>query len=297
MVEFLIAAGIGISLFVLIYLLRRKGIKLPSSRVALAIQLLWISRFTFFYLKPEAEPVYNAYFVVYDQALFLLDGVLVWLYVRTLLRPDKSFSGIWPHFIPFAVLFLYSTYLATFQPEEVIRQFNEGIELLKVNQSSLATSGLILVTFLVGFNLFYLLQSVRITKAYNSRLKEHLSNVDHLTITWVKTFQNLWIILFIIPLIIYFFNDWYRFTEHVSLGYVLAFTFVLLSMVFNFFLLEQVYKPVSLFKKEPSKVSQNTAKNQSQFEKLKDLLEEKQYFLDEALSLSQLAGYLDLKPA
>jgi len=297
MVEFLVASGIGISLFVLAYLLRHNGIKLVSRRIAMAIQVLWISRFILFYLKPETEPVYNAYLIMYDQTLFFLDGLLVWLYVRALLRPDKTFKNIWPHFIPFGIVFSYSTFVATFRSDEVITQYNESIELLKTNQSSLNTGAIVLMIFLVGINLFYLFRSVKITNSYNRRLQENLSNIDHLTINWVKTFQNLWIILFITPLTIYFFNDLYRFTEQLSLGYILVFSFLLLSVVFNFFLLEQVYKPVSIFKNEPKRiVSESKDERQKQFEKLKNLLEEKRYYLDDELSLSQLAEYMDLKP-
>lgn len=235
---------------------------------------------------------------MYDQTLFFLDGLLVWLYVRALLRPDKTFKRIWLHFIPFGIVFLYSTFTATFRAEEVIEQFNRNVELLKLNQSALNIGGIIYMTILASINIFYLVRSVKITNSYNKRLKENLSTIDNLTINWVKIFQNLWITLFIIPLFIYFFNDLYRFTKHLSLGYFMVFTFVLLSIVFNFFLLEQVYKPVSLFKKDTAKIkADSTDEQQNAFEKLKTLLEEKRYYLDDELSLGQLAAYMNLKPA
>ncbi|MEM6297946.1 MAG: helix-turn-helix transcriptional regulator [Bacteroidota bacterium] len=298
MIEFLVSSGIGISVFVLVYLLRHSGIKLLSRRIAMSIQALWIVRFTLFYLKPEAEPVYNAYLILSDQALLFLDGLLVWLYVRALLRPENTFKYIWLHFVPFGVVFSYSMFIATFRHDEVITKYNANIELLKNNQSSLSTPEVLLIVFLVGLNLFYLFRSVKITKSYNKKLQENLSTTDHLTITWVKTFQNLWAILFVVPLMLYFLNDLYRFTEHLSLGYALIFTFVLLSMVFNFFLLEQVYRPVFLFKSEPIEevIPEPKNEHQQQLEKLISLLEEKQYYLDDELSLKQLAAYMDLKP-
>ena len=296
MVDFVIVSGIAISLFVLIYLIRHDGVKLVSRRIAMAIQVLWITRFILFYLKPETEPVYNAYLIMYDQTLLFLDGLLVWLYVRTLLRPEKSFKNIWLHFIPFGIVFLYSTILAMFKSDEVIAEFNRMVKLLEMNQSGLDITEVIYMIVLVSINIFYLVRSVKITNSYNKQLKENLSTIDNLTVNWVKKFQNLWIALFIIPLTIFFINDLYRFTEHLTLGYLTVFTFVLLSIVFNFFLLEQVYKPVSFFQKNTvPDLSDSKNEQQDQFVKLKTLLEEKQYYLDDELSLSQLATYMDLK--
>ena len=296
MVEFLLASGIGVSLFVFAYLLKQDGIKQISRRIAMGIQVVWILRLILFYLKPEMQPVYNAYYIMFDQALCFLDGLFVWLYVRTLLRPDKSFRGIWVHFIPFLLIFSYSTFAVLFRSEQVVRQYNEGIELLKSSQSSLDTNETILVIIVVGINLFYLFRSVKITNSYNEKLQENLSNIDHLTVNWVKTFQNLWITLFIIPLTIYFFNDLYQFTTQLRLGYLMVFTFLTLSIVFNYFLLDQVYKPVWLFKDGQVEASeQNRAEHKKQFEQLEKLLGENRYYLDDELSLSQLADYMEIK--
>ncbi|MEM1003421.1 MAG: hypothetical protein AAGH46_12310, partial [Bacteroidota bacterium] len=278
--EFFIASGIAISLFVLVYLLKHNGIKLVSGRIAMAIQILWILRFTLFYLKPETEFVYNPYLIMYDQTLFLLDGLMVWLYVRALLRPDKNYKWIWLHFIPFSVVFSFSTAAVVLRPDQVVEQFNKNVELLLRNETSLDLTDIIYVIVLMSINIFYLIRSVKISSSYNMRLKENLSTIDHLTVNWVRKFQNLWIILFIIPLTIFFFNDYFRFTEHLSVGFVTVISFVLLSVVFNFYLLEQVYKPVSIFSKSATELPNETDKEkQEQFYKLEGLLKDNRYYL------------------
>lgn len=298
LIDFLISSGIAISLFVLINLLKQKGTKLVSRRIAMLIQLLWITRFVLFYLKPVDEPLQNATLIMYDQTLFFLDGLMVWLYVRALLRPDISFRRIWLHFIPFGFVFTYSTWAVIFQSEEVIVQYNKNIELLLRNESALQGPDIIYMVVLLSINIFYVVQSVRITTSYNKRLKENLSTVDNLTINWVRNFQNLWIILFVVPIIIYFFNDIYRFTEHLSLGFFIVSTFVVLSVVFNFYLLQQVYKPVSVFKKSSIPQYQDTnTKQEEQLKMLQSLLATERYYLNDELSLGQLAAYMDLKPS
>ena len=296
LVAFILVSGISISVFVFFHLLRQNGIKLLSRRIALGIQLLWLVRFGLYFAKVDNEMVNNAYLVIYDQSLFFLDGLLVWLYVRALLQPEKSFKKIWLHFIPFTTVFIYSSLLALLSPVNVIEIYNQNIVKLKQDESLVSLGEIIFITLLLAINIIYLIKSVNITKSYNDELKQNLSNIDYLTVNWVQKFQRLWIAFFIVPIVIYFINYMSPILGRVSVGNIMMVLFVLLSIIFNTFLLEQVYKPVSLFTKETSLENQNFKNEKLQFlEKLESLLKKEQYYLDDELSLGQLAEYINMK--
>lgn len=295
-VAILLISGIGISVFVFFHLLRQNGIKFLSRRIALSIQLLWLVRFGLYFPKVDNEIINNAYLVIYDQSLFFLDGLLVWLYIRTLLQPERSFKKIWLHFIPFTIVFIYSSVMAVLSPENVIEIYNQNIVKLKQDESLVSLGEIIFITLLILINIIYLVKGVNITKSYNDELKQNLSNIDHLTVNWVQKFQRLWIAFFIVPIVIYFINYMYPILGRISTGNMMMVLFVLLSIILNSFLLEQVYRPISLFTKEKSLENQNFGNEKIKLlEKLESLLKEEQYYLDDELSLGQLAEYMDMK--
>ena len=296
LVAFILISGIGISVFVFSHLLQQNGIKLLSRRIALGIQLLWLVRFSLFLAKADNEFVDNPFLVIYDQSLFFIDGLLVWLYIRALLQPEKSFKKIWLHFIPFTTLFIYLSLIALLNPNNVIEIYNTNIVKLGKNESLVSLGEIIFIAVLLAINLIYLVKSVNITKSYNDELKQNLSNIDHFTVNWVQKFQRLWIAFFIVPFVIYFINYMYPIIGRVGFGNIMMVLFVLLSIIFNSFLLEQVYKPVSLFTKETSLENQKFRNEQLQLlEKLESLLQKEQYYLDDELSLGQLADYMNIK--
>ncbi|MAD96303.1 MAG: hypothetical protein CMB99_03155 [Flavobacteriaceae bacterium] len=298
-IGFLLISAIGISLFVCFHLIRHGGLKLVNRRIAIALQLLWILRFGLSFIKGDNELMDNPHLVIYDQALFFLDGLLVWLYVRSLLQPKKSFRKVWWHFIPFLFVFLYSAYMAFIEPEFVLQTYNDYAMKLNQTETIVSFEDVIFITFLLGITLIYLFLSVRITTSYNQELKLNFSNIDHLTINWVQKFQWLWIAFFVIPFVVYFINYMFPFTNRIVFGNILIILFVLLSMVFNFFLLEQVYKPVSIINPSESveKEIVKADKNQKEVAKLKNLLATEEYYLDDELSLGSLAEYMQMKPA
>lgn len=296
LVAFLLISGIGISVFVFSHLLRQNGIKLLSRRFAIGIQLLWLVRFSLSFIKVDNGIVNNAYLVIYDQSLFFLDGLLVWLYIRSLLQPEKSFKKIWLHFIPFTAVFIYSSLIGLLSPDDVVEIYNQNLAKVGLDESIVSLPDIVFITILLTINIIYLVKSVNITKSYNDGLKQNLSNIDHLTVNWVQRFQRLWIAFFIVPFVIYFINYMYPIIGRVDFGNIMMVLFVLLSIIFNSFLLQQVYKPVSLFTKETSLENQNFRNEKLQLlEKLESLLQKEQYHLDDELSLGQLATFMNIK--
>ncbi len=301
-IGFLLLSGISVSFFVIFHLFRQNRTWTLPNRIAVAIQLLWLMRFFLFYVKGPNVPVDNPFVVIYDQTLFFLDGVLVWLYVRSLLRPDKSFKWIWLHFIPFVITFAYSSIMAFFFADQVITRFNEQLLDMKNKTIDLSTTDIIFFIVLISYNLIYLYKSEGMTKTYNDDLKENLSNVDHLTINWVERFKRLWIVLFFVPLALYFGNYMQPVLGQIEFGNVLLISFFILVVVFNSFLLEQTYKPVSIFKTATENSSEiklnpevNAEVNTNSAKILDEVLGENQYYLDEELSLNQLANYMNMK--
>ena len=296
--KFILACTIGIALFVLLQLFRKEAANKLSMRVALAIQFLWLIRFVLIYLKIDPPEPPGPFLIIYDQTLFLLDGPLVWVYTRSLLKCEAWSPRIWLHFLPFFLLTLYSTQLAVFYPAMVTETYQQALVSIKNGESFYSLSDVMYVVAVLGISLGYLIRTVKLAKAYNLRLLDNFSTVDHLSAHWIITFQRMWIVLFLFPVFLYFINYIWPVANVELLAGALLIPLVILSLIFSSSLLKQAYKPAASFQKTKVPAApENEPLKREQLKSLKNLLEENKYYLDDELNLSQLADYMNLKPA
>lgn len=296
--QFILAAGIGVCAFMLLQLWQKNERMGQAKFLAMAIQALWIIRFGIFYAKIIDLEAVTAPLVIYDQVLLFLDGPLIWLYTRSLVEPKRFKGKVWVHFIPFFLMFAYATYQLIAFPRQLIQLFHDTWQAFQDGTSTAGGIGFIVIAAIVYMNIVYMFRSLKVARAYNVALEEEYSNTDRLTADWIIRFQKLWVILFVFPLVLYFANYIWPIFPMMELAGAALVAIVLLSIVFNMNLLKQVYVtlPLSKSKKPPVKKPAPSG-FEKELNRLTKVLKEDKAYLDESLTLSQLADSLDIKPA
>lgn len=295
---FILAAGIGICWFMLIQLWQKKDHMGQARYWAMAIQLLWIIRFAFFYAKLMDVNSVPAWLVIYDQSLLFLDGPLIWLYTRSLTEKQKFSGRVWLHFIPFAVVFGYDTYQLINFPAQIRQLFQDTWRAFENGETTLQGVGFVVVAGIIFFNLVYLLQSVKVARAYNKAIEEEYSTTERMTANWIIQFQRLWLVLFVVPLVLYFGNYTWPILPMITLGAIGLAAIVLLSVIFNINLIKQVYVALPQLKSSRSTVHPAIPANEQKVkvEELLAVLAKDKAYLEESLTLSDLAKSLAMKP-
>lgn len=295
--KFILAATIGISLFVLFQILRKEAANKLSMRIALALQVVWLIRFVLIYVKIDTPEPPGAFLIIYDQTLFLLDGPLIWLYTRSLLKSGSWSFRTWLHFLPFLLLALYSTYLAASYPALVRNSYQEVLLAIENGEPFVSEAEILYVVVVLSVSLGYLIRSVKLARSYNLRLLDNFSSIDDLSAHWVISFQRMWIVLFVFPVFLYFINYIWPLASIELLAWTLLIPIIVLSLIFNSNLIHQGFTPVeTLEKKKPAPIPESNEDSLEQLYQLKELLDKNKYYLDDELSLNQLAAHMNLKP-
>ena len=84
--EFVLTSAMEINLFVAIQLVRKRGAKELIFRIAAVLMTIWALRFLLLYLKLEPMNLPIPILIAFDQTFYVLDGLLVWLFTRSILE-------------------------------------------------------------------------------------------------------------------------------------------------------------------------------------------------------------------
>ncbi|HEY9116495.1 MAG TPA: hypothetical protein VIN11_01650, partial [Roseivirga sp.] len=194
--QFLLAAGTGVTVFMLIQLWQKKEGNKPSLTIAMMLQLLWTIRFSLLYVKIEDPDLEVAWLIIYDQVLLFLDGPLIWFYTHSLIEKQPIRGRQWFHFLPFALMFIYSTSVLVNNPGGIVATFQNTYQAFQEGRSTASLISLIIIGPIIFFNLIYLYKSIQVARAYNLALKDEYSTTDQRTADWIINFQQWWFILF-----------------------------------------------------------------------------------------------------
>ncbi|WP_224490948.1 helix-turn-helix domain-containing protein [Robertkochia flava] len=297
----LIAGIIGILVFVGVQIINKDVLNKSSKKFGLLLLLLWLIRFLLIYVKLDVNQTPPAFYIIYDQTLLLLDGPLFWLYTRSLVDPKGFKRTDWLHFVPFLLLFVYSTYLLMYAPNAIMAEYQSAVRNMLDGKAMADIYDSVYILIVLGISLVYIYKAARIARLYNQRLFDHYSSIDNRTATWIITFHRLWVGLFFIPVLIYFILYIYPFFPSFYIAGAVLIALVGFSVFFSFKLLNQTYVPTkSLGRKSKSANPQKTHPDESQVDllkKLKEGLQKEKYYLDEELTLKKLARHMDIKSA
>ncbi|WP_271765983.1 helix-turn-helix domain-containing protein [Aquimarina algiphila] len=293
--KIILGIGIGISLLGIFQLLKGKNAKLTSTKIAVLINIVWTVRCIFFLLKDSEIASKYPILLMLDQNLLLLDSVVLWLYSKSLLNTTKFKFKILLNFLPFIMGLSLSLISYLSVPDELIlEQYMKLEKNISNNESLFSIDVLILFLVIIMLSIIYFSKSIREIKKFNSILYNHFSSLKNISANWILKFHSLWVSLFLIPIILYFFNYMYPVINvRILLSFMIIIQ-VLFSFIFNSNVLSQNY--VSIPKKSILKQDNKPIKQfKDELNELKRALETSKYYQDENLSLVKLSSYLNIK--
>ncbi|WP_282088668.1 helix-turn-helix domain-containing protein [Aquimarina algiphila] len=293
--KIILGIGIGISLLGIFQLLKGKNAKLTSTKIAVLINIVWTVRCIFFLLKDSEIASKYPILLMLDQNLLLLDSVVLWLYSKSLLNTTKFKFKILLNFLPFIIGLSLSLISYLSVPDELIlEQYMKLEKNISNNESLFSIDVLILFLVIIMLSIIYFSKSIREIKKFNSILYNHFSSLKNISANWILKFHSLWVSLFLIPIILYFFNYMYPVINvRILLSFMIIIQ-VLFSFIFNSNVLSQNY--VSIPKKSILKQDNKPIKQfKDELNELKRALETSKYYQDENLSLVKLSSYLNIK--
>ncbi|WP_271784713.1 hypothetical protein, partial [Aquimarina algiphila] len=229
--KIILGIGIGISLLGIFQLLKGKNAKLTSTKIAVLINIVWTVRCIFFLLKDSEIASKYPILLMLDQNLLLLDSVVLWLYSKSLLNTTKFKFKILLNFLPFIMGLSLSLISYLSVPDELIlEQYMKLEKNISNNESLFSIDVLILFLVIIMLSIIYFSKSIREIKKFNSILYNHFSSLKNISANWILKFHSLWVSLFLIPIILYFFNYMY---PVINVRILLSFM-IIIQVLFSF---------------------------------------------------------------
>lgn len=226
------------------------------------------------------------------EPFILLIGPLLFLYIRQLISPRKYLLTDIIHLLPFVVFTLL------FLPLLILTNLKS---LLQNNVIELVSIGL--WAFTIFQYAYYWRKIIRLINTSTSHLQFELSNLEGKTLTWMKNFLHIFgvclvFLTFTIPVILHTNN--YQLVDRIICFSLACTIFVL---VYEGLFQEEVFSnsrsidPVEKDKNpsvEEVKTQQPSQERSELLQKLLTYMEEKKPYLAEGITISDLAGQLNI---
>ncbi len=305
----LFTIGFVISLLVVIVLMRREELFIPH-KFAIGILLLWAIRFLLFYAKENYDLSSVPLLYIIDQNFFFLDGPLLLLYTNSLGNVSIKLKKVWFHFVPFFMALLLTLYTYAMISDELLNSIYQDASNQLEEQTFIPSfSEVVFITFIIIHNIIYAIISLKKVRVYRKAILDNLSTIAKASVDWLSKFIKAWIILLVVPLVIYFANYIYPIVDVEYLETLFITSLTLSAFYFGINLIEQRY--VRLFQNiESSSEETNilndvttvdnkkelTIKDKEDFKKVISFMETNKPYLEVNLTLNKLAKYLEIKP-
>jgi len=292
--KLLLSIGFCITGFTIFLLLRKREHK-TIHKFAIAILFLWFIRFLLFYLEKAVDLTNMPWLFFLDQSLFLLDGVFLFWFSKSLNKEKFSLKRESIHLIPFVIAVVLTILTVIGLTNAQLNELSKEVELPKPSIEEI-----IFIVAILLQNVIYLFLSFKKVNRYNQNILSNYSTIDSIQVNWLSVFLKIWGILMVLPLIIYFINYIYPLVDVAIVGSFLIASFVAAAVYFSVHVINQYYASSLLNKNE--KTSKRTvqkidiAELKVAYLKLKEHMELKKPYLDDALTLSKLSEQIDIKP-
>lgn len=304
----LYAIGLSLSLYVAVLLL--KNIRETPHRVLFTLVLLWAVRFFIYWVKSSEWLVRFPWMVVIDQNLFLLDGPLMWLYVQAVNQRKILHWRNLLHFVPFAFLMWHSfNLLLNVSSDQLLATFQNAGKQLSQGNHSIAAETAIFIGIVILSLMIYGWLSIRDLNRYHHRIKSQLSNIEQVRLQWFRQLLIGWMLFLTLPIFLFFTNYLFGFGNFTFFQSGLNISLIVFVGLVGYFGSNQQYMMLSV---EPAqaKISQEAATPKEKYQKSGLTAEEIQekhqafvekitaekWYLQEDLSLNELAQLLGVKP-
>lgn len=293
--NFLIIAGIVFNLLILIIIVRGKERKFSNKVLALLFVVILSTFILFYAILNKIRWLFLSIFIP-DDIGTLVFGPLIFLYVLTIIRPSRAtFKAHFLFYLPALI------HLVVFTIPCFIALVNRNPQLAYIEAMAPY------VSFEMFYSLVFCLVSYRRLSQHQLLIRENYSNLDRKNLEWIKR-------LLIGAMLIIFIDLSTTFYEVIwgepiwNIGYVtvLPLVFVVGSLGYYGVSQSQVLIPDFLFNEPPAKpqeeikeqskpLVETTSDEQTQLKQmLREIMNIQEPFLDENLTLTKLASYLDV---
>jgi len=297
--------GIGIALFLELLLILKKN-KSVADHVLGAWLLLDVIHLSIFY-GYYSEAVYDyPHLAGLDFGMPTAQGVFLFLYGKALTTGKISGKTIVLHFIPAVLIYILATPFFILSPEEkmwVMKNKGAGYEWFVTLNN--------LVMIISGFT--YSIWTFLLTKRYSKIIRTRFSNIDKKELNWLKylsiAMSIIWItVLFsdkseiifgVVVLFIFFIggfgiNQMSIFSSQPETSEIKVVDFESSNIHQNIEVVDEVLDIPEKPKKRYAKSGLTTEKAEIIFVKLNQIMATKKLFLNNELTLSQLAEALEI---
>ena len=183
--------GIIIAFFLFLILITKKGKSIADTVLAFWLGITGIHLFLF-YLYISNTFLQFPYFLGAEIPMPLLYGPLLYLYTRSLTKPEIISTKVLLHFVPFVlgIIALFPFWMLSFKQRIEVYQ-NEG-------QSFKVLLWLFLISFLVS-GITYSVLSVKAIAAHKKNIEANFSDIEKINLKWlqylVAGLSAIWIIV------------------------------------------------------------------------------------------------------
>lgn len=194
LISILIYAGIVQGFYMAFLLNHNKRQNVANKYLAILLSVMSLSIMHSAFVIPEIHKTLNDPFRIKEPFLMLAIP-LIWFYVKKLEQSNFEFSlkMSW-HFLPFILFMSLNIPVYLHGSESVMVQF--------LTQNSTLFNGIIWTILLVQYSV-YLFQIVKITQIVKVKAQQEYSNIEHVDVSWLKTFLYAFIIVFTILAIMF----------------------------------------------------------------------------------------------
>ena len=316
--ETLLAIGAVQSLFLAFVIFAKKN-KNASERMLIFMLIIWSLRFLSYWMITMGYHYHFPRIIGMEQSLFLLDGPILLVYVKSLIDAEKfKLKYYLGHFLPFLTVLLYSVFMFyDYSNEEILQRFGEKLQSLRTRHpSSLAYDEKFFI-LAVSLSLFYYgLISLLLVRKYHQKITDSFSFTEKITLDWLRIIIISWLVFFALPLGLFLINFYTSWLPLHLTDLPLVFAFLIMIFIPTFYAFRQINNRAiqleiynqQMLQEEEEQKSQSKDNNAYKKSGLKEeqavlyqnrlekYIQEDQPYLNPDLTLSVLAEALRISP-
>ena len=171
---------------------------------------------------------------------------------------------------------------------------------LETSSNTSSIEEIIFIVIILLQNIIYLLFGYKKISQYNQSILSNYSTIDKIQVRWLSKLFIVWLLLLVVPLVIYFINYIYPIVDLHFLELFLMISLVAVAIYFSTHIINQYYADFTLSKND--KVTKANSpkidldKLNNIYIELNKLMESEKPYLNEDLTLGKLSEQMNIKP-
>ena len=208
-------------------------------------------------------------------------GPAFYFYLRILTHGQKEVRGkdLW-HFSPIVLNYIHSIYHGLVGPSNPLPYFHHLAEILES-----ASIFSVLIYMLIGF---------RLIRRYQSDLLDHVSNLDHIDLSWITNFIKVTCLSFAVVLIYLLVSSGFVGKEELYRWDTLRSIMLVVYCVFLYWLSINGYRQIQIISLPEIPESPEKDKTSGLIQKLEVVLREQHLYRNPQLNLTELASSMEI---